>query len=75
MSCTGCNNPTPSGIGPKRDLRMARVTSQTLPELQAAVSQAKRALEPKPAGQAADGMTALEAAVTAEVLRALASAR
>ena len=75
LSCTGCNNPTPSGIGRKRDLRMARVTSQTLPELQAAVSQAKRALEPRAGGPAADAADALEAAVTAEVLRALASAR
>lgn len=78
LSCTGCNNPTPSGIGPRRDLRMARVSSLPLPALQDAVAQAKRALDGAPAGRGAagpDAQDALEAAVTAEVLRALASAR
>lgn len=76
LSCTGCNNPNPSGIGPKRDLRMARVSSRPLPELQAAVSEARNALSAasRPAAPG-DGTDALEAAVVAEVLRALAVAR
>lgn len=89
LSCTGCNHPSPSGVGPRSDLRLARVTSQTLPELQAMVDQAKKALDgaapraaaasaaPSPASAAGQGSPteALEAALTAEVMRALAARR
>ena len=30
IGCSGCANPHPTGIAPKSDLRMARVTSQPL---------------------------------------------
>lgn len=74
LSCTGCNHPSPHGVGPRSDLRMARVTKQTLPALQAAVEAAKREVG-APAAQAGGGAEALEAAVAAEVLRALAGGR
>lgn len=84
LSCTGCNHPKPAGIGPRSDVRFARVTHQSLPALQDMVDRAKRELDgaaapravtasaPAAAGSPTD---ALEAAVAAEVLRALAERR
>lgn len=77
QSCTGCNHPTPSGIGPKSDLRMARVSHQPLPALQDAINAAKRAVEQAsrpapPSATLSSDQDALEAAVAAEVLRTLA---
>ncbi len=73
LSCTGCNHPKPAGIGPKSDMRFARLTQQSLPALQEMVAQAKRELDGPAAGSG--GTDALEAAVAAEVLRALAERR
>lgn len=43
--CSGCATPTPSGVAPKSELRMARVTAGPVHTLQAALSQAPQTLE------------------------------
>lgn len=81
LSCTGCNHPKPAGIGPKSDLRFARLTGQSLPALQEAIDRARQELDgarsPAPGRPAGSGSATddLEAAVAAEVLRALAASR
>jgi len=73
-SCTGCNNPNPTGIGPastgsRADLKMARITASPMPSLKDALADAARfsltgsTEEPEP--------SALERAVTAAVIQAL----
>ena len=73
-SCTGCNNPQPTGIGPattgsRAEMRMARVTSAPIAGLETALADAARfsltgsTQHPEP--------TDLERAVTAAVIQAL----
>ena len=43
LGCSGCSNPSPSGIAPKSEMRMARVVSQPLrhsPEVEAIIASA-----------------------------------
>ncbi len=84
LSCSGCTNPSPTGVGPSLDLRMARMTSGPLQDLRSAIDAARQtaaALDrgeappvatPAPAAPPPPGAAAvLEDAVVAEVLRAL----
>ena len=67
QGCSGCDNPSPTGIGPSYNLRMARVVEGAL----AAVGSAPAAVGPAPATTPPVAHH-LEEAVVAEVLRALA---
>jgi len=72
LSCTGCNNPSPTGIGPadtgtRAGMTMARVTASQMMTLDQALSEAGRhivAPDPTPS-------TPLEEAIVSEVLQAL----
>lgn len=76
MGCSGCTNPSPTGIGPASDMRMARMSAGPLQDLRSAIESARQAADgpqpaakPQPAPQPASHV--LEDAVVAEVLRAL----
>ncbi len=84
LSCSGCTNPAPTGIGPKSDLRFARMTAGPLQDLRSAIDAARKAAAAAESGAAASGgappvvapapapaASGLEDAVVAEVLRAL----
>ena len=43
--CSGCATPTPSGVAPRAELRMARVTSAPVHTLGAALSKTPKSLE------------------------------
>ena len=60
--CSGCATPTPSGVAPKSELRLARLSDSPIHTLGEALD------APAPAG-----LDAIEDAVVAEVLRALAA--
>jgi len=72
LGCSGCNNPSPTGIGPsttgsRHGMTVARVTASPLMTMKDALAQAGRhivAPDPKPS-------TPLEEAIVSEVLQAL----
>lgn len=73
-SCTGCSNPSPTGIGPsttgsREQMRMARVTVNTVQSLGDALSDAARFSLSGSVSVAPE--TPLEKAVTSAVLQAL----
>lgn len=84
LGCSGCANPSPAGIGPASDLRLARLSQGPLQSLQAAIEAGRKAAlaaGKPPASAAAPAPAArslpppapvLEDVVVAEVLRALA---
>lgn len=72
LGCSGCNNPSPTGIGPsttgsRHGMTVARVTASPLMTMEDALAQAGRhivAPDPQPS-------TPLEEAIVSEVLQAL----
>ncbi|MCK6505238.1 class II aldolase/adducin family protein [Myxococcota bacterium] len=82
MGCSGCSNPSPSGIGPAADLRMSRMSKGPLQDLRSVIEAARKAADAPAAAQAGAAAKvvpaaapapahSLEDAVVAEVLRAL----
>jgi L-fuculose-phosphate aldolase len=73
LGCSGCSNPSPTGIGPAgvgawADMRMARLAVQPLMTLGDALTEARRMVaRPDDGGP----VPALESAIVDEVLRAL----
>lgn len=83
MGCSGCTNPSPTGIGPSTDMRFARMSAGPLQDLRSAIDAARQVAasldsKPGPAPAVAPPRPAptsaphvIEDAVVAEVLRAL----
>jgi L-fuculose-phosphate aldolase len=74
QGCSGCDNPSPTGIGPSYNLRMARVVEgalQSVRNLPAAPPATARSEAPPASGAVLPAAHSFEEAVVAEVLRAL----
>ncbi|MDP6934743.1 MAG: class II aldolase/adducin family protein [Myxococcota bacterium] len=73
LDCSGCDNPSPIGIAPESNLRMARIVSQALQAFGAAdsVPAGEDQSEPVPMAPASSSAPPIEEALAAEVIRVL----